>query len=118
MTTNLTETGLHLYRQIFSSKTRAGRRSLDPGSLPTPSQYLTERGLLKGKARGEWTAIICPAHKGGSENHPSLGVSMVDGHFRCHACGAKGGDIIALHRLATGLGFREAVRDLGGRFHV
>jgi len=44
-------------------------------------------------------------------------VSLRDGHFRCHACGAKGGDIIALHRLVTGLGFRDAVRDFGGRFH-
>jgi DNA primase len=44
-------------------------------------------------------------------------VSLTDGHFRCHACGVKGGDVIALHRLATGLGFVEAVHDLGGRFH-
>ena len=112
------ETGLARYQQIFGSKTSAPRQSLDRRSLPTPSQYLTARGLLNGKARGEWAAITCPAHKGGSENHPSLGVSMADGHFRCHACGAKGGDIVALHRLITGMGFVEAVRDLGGRFHV
>jgi hypothetical protein len=24
---------------------------------------------------------------------------------------------VALHRLITGLGFRDAVRDLGGHFH-
>lgn len=96
----------------------ARRRSLDRRSLPTPSQYLTERGLLKGKARGEWAAIICPSHKGGAEKTPSLNVSVIDGHFRCHACGVKGGDIVALHRLITGMGFVEAVRDLGGRFHV
>ena len=118
MPTNLTNHGLHLYRQIFSSKTRAGRQSLDRGSLPTPSQYLTERGLLKGKARGEWAAITCPAHKGGAEQNPSLRVSQIDGHYCCHACGVKGGDIVALHRLITGMGFLESVRDLGGRFHV
>ena len=31
--------------------------------------------------------------------------------------GVKGGDIVALHRLISGLGFIAAVRDLGGRFH-
>ena len=117
-TNNLTNHGLARYQQIFGSKTSAGRRSLDHESLPTSLQYLTERGLLKGKARGEWAAITCPAHKGGAEQTPSLRVSQIDGHYRCHACGVKGGDIVALHRLVTGLGFREAVRDLGGRFHV
>ena len=118
MPTNLTNPGLHLYRRIFTSNTGAARKSLDRGSLPTPSQYLTERGLLKGKAQGEWAAITCPAHKGGAEQNPSLRVNQVDGHYRCHACGEKGGDIVALHRLITGMGFLEAVRDLGGRFHV
>ena len=117
MPTNLTNPGLHLYRRIFTSKTGAARRSLDHGSLPTSLQYLTERGLLKGKARGEWAAITCPSHKGGAEKNPSLNVSMIDGHFRCHACGVKGGDVVALHRLITGMGFVEAVRDLGARFH-
>ena len=117
MPTNLTNPGLHLYRRIFTRKTCASQRSLDRGSLPTSLQYLTERGLLKGKARGEWAAITCPSHKGGAEKNPSLNVSMIDGHFRCHACGVKGGDIVALHRLITGMGFVEAVRDLGGQFH-
>jgi hypothetical protein len=90
---------------------------LDRGSLPAPLSYLTNHGLLKGKPRGEWASIRCPAHKGGSETHPSLRVSMANGHFKCHACGASGGDIVALHRLVTGKGFRDAVLDLGGRFH-
>ncbi len=81
--------------------------------IPAPARYLTERGLLMRQPRGEWVTIACPAHKGGDEKHPSMGVSLVDGHFRCHACGAKGGDIIALHRLITGMGFRDALRDLG-----
>ena len=117
MNTTPTQAGLDLYHRIFTSKTGSARRSLDHGSLPTSLQYLTERGLLKGKARGEWAAITCPSHKGGAEKNPSLNVSMIDGHFRCHACGVKGGDIVALPRLITGMGFVEAVRDLGGQFH-
>lgn len=109
--------GLRKFKRIFTGNHRASGRTLDRGSLPTPLQYLNERGLLKGKQRGEWTAICCPVHKQGAEDHPSMRVNAADGHFRCMACGAKGGDIVALHRLITGLGFREAVSDLGGRFH-
>ena len=118
MTANLRGTGLDLYRRIFTSKTRAPRQSLDRRSLPTSLQYLTERGLWNSKARGEWAAIICPAHKDGAEKNPSLRVSQIDGHYYCHACGVRGGDIVALHRLFTGMGFLEAVRALGGRFHA
>lgn len=107
--------GLKFYQRLFGRE-RRGHHALERGSLPAPWQYLTRRGLLKGKARGEWAIITCPAHKGGAEKRPSMSVSLIDGHFRCHACGAKGGDILALHRLITGMGFLDAVRDLGGRF--
>jgi len=30
--------------------------SLDRASLPIPLHYLTERGLLKGNARGQWVS--------------------------------------------------------------
>ena len=92
------------------------RRELVKDSLPTPCHYLTKRDLLKRQPRGEWAVITCPAHKGGAEKTPSLSVSLVDGHFRCFACGASGGDVVALHRLITGQKFVDAVRDLGGRF--
>lgn len=109
--------GLEKFERIFPRSVQPGHKGLDRGSLPTPLQYLTERGLHKGKQRGQWVAIRCPAHKAGGEDHPSMRVSVADGHFKCMACGAKGGDLVALHRLITGLGFRDAVRDIGGRFH-
>jgi hypothetical protein len=96
---------------------RPARGTLDRASLPTPTAYLTKCGLLKRKPRGEWVAITCPVHAGGKEEHPSLLISLVQGRFRCMACNASGGDVLALHRLITGLGFRRAVADLGGRFH-
>ena len=106
--------GLDHYRRLFG---QPRRRALDRESLPSPIRYLSEHGLLTRKPRGEWAEIRCPSHKGGDERNPSMRVSMVDGHYRCHACGAKGGDIVALHRLVAGLGFRDAVADLEGRFH-
>ena len=93
------------------------RAALNKGSLPTAVTYLTQHGLLTAKPRGEWVSVKCPVHRGGGETHASMRVSLADGHFFCHACGAKGGDLVALHRLVTGLGFRDAVADLGGRFH-
>ena len=114
------ERGLEYYRRLFGQRVvlrATWRDKLDRASLPTPLVYLTERGALFGRPRGEWASIRCPVHKGGDELHPSMRVSLVDGHFRCLACGARGGDLVALHRLATGLPFRAAVRDLGGRFH-
>ena len=113
---DMNNNGLQQYKRIFAKGRNTASRTLDRGSLPNPALYLSHRGLLKRKPRGEWTQIICPSHKGGSEKTPSLSVSLVDGHFRCFACGASGGDIVALHRLITGQKFVEAVRDLGGRF--
>lgn len=107
--------GLQAFNRLFQRPDRGG--NIDRESLPTPLQYLAGRHLLQGKPRGGWASIRCPVHKGGGEQHPSMRVSVADGHFRCMACGAKGGDVVALHRLITGLGFRDAVADLGGRFH-
>lgn len=108
--------GLDHYRRLFAQPApRRGR--LDRSSLPAPIRYLADHGLLLRRPARKWVQIRCPAHKGGDEQNPSLGISLTDGHFRCHACGAKGGDIIALHMLVTGKGFRDAVADLGGRFH-
>lgn len=112
--------GLDHYQRFFSARAQhpmPRRRELYRASLPTPRQYLSQHNLLVRTSRGDWAEVRCPIHKGGNEEHPSMRISLVDGHFACHACGAKGGDIVALHMLRTGLRFPEAVCDLGGRFH-
>jgi DNA primase len=93
----------------------APKKRFDRNSLPSPLQYLEQHGLLLRKPRSEWASIICPVHKGGAEKNASLNVSCIDGHFKCHTCGVKGGDILALHMLRTGQKFVDAVRALGGR---
>ena len=95
------QNGLHQYRRLFGRERRG--RTLDRASLPAPIQYLAQHGLLGRKPRGEWANVCCPSHKGGAEKNPSLRVNLVDGHFCCMACGAKGGDLVALHRLITGV---------------
>lgn len=88
---------------------------IDRDTLPAPLNYFKSRELLKGAVRGEWVSITCPAHAGGAEKHPSLRVNLVDGHFACMACGVRGGDLIALHRLIAGVSFPQALADLGVR---
>ena len=102
--------GMQHYQRLY------GPRKLDRASLPTPARYLADNGLIAKRPRGEWAPIKCPTHKAGNETHASMNVSLVDGHFRCHVCGERGGDIVALHQRITGKGFLESVRDLGGRF--
>lgn len=114
--------GLAHYRALFGTRASDAskfprRHNVDRSSLPSPREYLAGHGLLTAAVRREWAQIKCPRHKGGDERRASMGVSLVDGHFRCHACGASGRDVIDLHRLATGMGFLAAVADLGGRFH-
>jgi DNA primase len=59
---------------------------------------------------GEWRTASCPFHR---DDKPSLRVHLISGGFRCHACGAHGGDVLEFHRLRYGLGFIEAARQLG-----
>lgn len=93
--------------------TRDRRVRFNRDALPSPHAYLSSEGLLSSRTRAEWASVRCPVHKQGEEQKPSMVVSLLDGHFKCMACGAKGGDILALHRLRTGASFMDAARDLG-----
>lgn len=79
------------------------------GNLPDPiSYYQEERLKLSGK--GKWRTGPCDFH-GGSD---SMRVNTHTGAWVCMAgCGARGGDVLAYHMAAHGLGFVEAARSLG-----
>jgi DNA primase len=77
--------------------------------LPEPVDYFEKSGVpLIG--RGSWRSALCPFH---NDHSPSLRVNTETGAFRCMACGAKGGDVLAFHRKRYGLSFVQAARDLG-----
>ncbi len=85
------------------------RGQFDRERLPEPTEYYArELGKLKGA--GPWKTAICPFHK---DTSPSLSVKLETGAFRCFACGASGGDLIAFIRQRDGLGFIEACKRLG-----
>ena len=77
--------------------------------LPEPRGFFENQGLVL-VGRGAWRTTRCIFH-GGSD---SMRVNIHSGGFCCMAgCGARGGDVLAYHMAAQGLGFVEAARDLG-----
>lgn len=78
-------------------------------ALPPAIQYYESQGInLKGS--GAWRDAICPFHK---DTKPSLRVNIEKGAYRCMACGAHGGDVLAFHMHKHGLGFVESAKQLG-----
>ncbi len=85
------------------------RSHFERDRLPEPSRYFEREGLhLIG--RGQWRSTLCPFHE---DTRPSLRINVDTGAFRCMACGAKGGDVLAYHCARYGLSFMQAARDLG-----
>ena len=89
----------------FTTNRRGFRREL----LPNPSIYYAQALGVPGKRSG-WRTVRCPFH---DDKHASLSVNVESGRFRCHACGAKGGDVLAFHRRRHGLDFKAAAKELG-----
>jgi hypothetical protein len=77
--------------------------------LPHPEDYFARTGL-KLSGRGQWRDALCPFH---NDTRPSLRVRLETGAFRCMACGAHGGDVLAFHMQHNRLQFVEAAKDLG-----
>jgi hypothetical protein len=89
------------------SKKHRGR--LNRKLLPTPLTVLSQLSIRPGRPNqpGYWK-LCCPFHKDGKESNPSLNLHHTNGHYRCHACGAKGGDILDFYMQITSLGFIDA----------
>jgi hypothetical protein len=77
-------------------------------NLPEPVSYFEAEGL-KLNGQGKWRTTECRFH-GGSD---SMRVHLERGAFICMSCGAKGGDVLAYHQAAHGLGFIDAAKMLG-----
>lgn len=98
----------------YAHPTRGGKQAgrqfgLNRALLPRPIEYLTSR-LIPAKGTGVWRDIVCPFH---DDHTASLRFNIEKGCFRCMACEAKGGDIIAFHMQLKGLSFIDACKDLG-----
>jgi len=85
------------------------RGRFDRDRLPRPVDYF-ERVGLRLIGHGLWRGARCPFHE---DTHPSFSVNTQSGGYICHACGARGGDVLDFHRARYGLSFLQAARDLG-----
>lgn len=81
------------------------KRNFNRALLPSPANYYSKQ-FPNFKIKSEWVKVRCCFHE---DQMPSLNISMVDGHFKCFSCGAKGCDVLAFHRLRYKVSFIEAV---------
>ena len=89
----------------FSARNQCG---IPRNLLPSPVHYYKK--IFPGFTSGSgWTNVCCCFH---NDRNPSLSINLKSGGFLCHACGAKGGDLIAFTQLHKGIGFRESVSHL------
>lgn len=77
--------------------------------LPSPETFWASHGVTF-KSRKGWIITKCIFH---DDHRPSLSINTETGGFFCHACGAKGGDVVSAHQLLAGCGFVTAVKALG-----
>ena len=86
------------------------KRGFDRNRLPSaPDYYQPILGDLQFNASG-WAQVRCVFHEDG---HASLSIHRERGAFRCFACGARGGDVLAFEMLRSGADFKSAARALG-----
>ena len=85
------------------------KRGFDKDRLPSPLSYYHQHARLpmQGKA---WRTVLCPFH---DDTHASLSIHVDSGGYFCHACGAKGGDVLDFHMQKHGLTFEDAAQELG-----
>ena len=79
-------------------------------NYPSPSSILSQLGIEHKKINASGYYVLrCPFH---DDSKPSLNLHSVDGHYKCHSCGAKGGSIIDFYMRYKGLSYKEACKEL------
>lgn len=102
----------HIYYRGYTPQSSQGH--FNRLRLPHPIDVLHQLDFYAEKANAKgYLKLRCPFHKDGNEQTPSLNMHKTDGHYRCHACGAKGGDILAFYMNVTGKSFTKSAKELG-----
>jgi hypothetical protein len=86
------------------------KRGFDRNRLPPVADYYRPVfGDLRFNASG-WAQVPCVFHE---DRHASLSIHRERGAFRCFACDARGGDVLAFEMRRFGADFKSAARALG-----
>ncbi|MCK4608862.1 MAG: hypothetical protein KAT71_05240 [Gammaproteobacteria bacterium] len=94
----------HHYNQNQDTFTQKFNRDL----LPAPAKYYKQQ-FPKMRIKSEWVKVCCPFH---DDHNPSLNINMVSGGFKCWACSAHGGDVLAFQMLRYKQTFKQAAMAL------
>lgn len=78
-------------------------------NLPSAKAFWETHGIVITPTKG-WIMAKCVFHQ---DQHASLGINAETGGFFCHACGAKGGDVLAAYQLLNGCDFVAGAKALG-----
>ncbi len=101
-------------RAYYRGYSRSSQERFNRLRLPNPINVLHQLGFLTEKANSKgYLKLRCPFHKYGNEKAPSLNLHKTSGHYRCHACGAKGSNILTFYMNITGKSFVTAAKELG-----
>ena len=97
--------------QAQSYQKSTGQSKFNRDRLPVSADYYSQNlpSLKKPNADG-WAFAVCPFH---ADSAPSLRVNVLTGQYRCMACSAHGGDVLAFHMAVNGLDFVSAAKALG-----
>ncbi len=80
--------------------------------IPIDAYYRGQLGNPEKTNPNHWVHF-CPFH--GDEKTPNLAIYL-DGGFKCFACDAKGGDVLAFHQKREGLSFPETLTELAKKY--
>jgi hypothetical protein len=101
-------------RSNYRTDSNRNQEKFNKSKLSSPITVLKILGISPGRVNSkDYWSIKCPFHNNGQEKHPSLNLHQGTGHFKCHACGEKGGDILDFYMKFTGKGFVESAKILG-----
>lgn len=96
--------GLKIHGAVVCNETNFNR-----SKLPSPQIFWATHGIQL-KTKNGWVMAKCLFH---DDTHASMGINVETGGFFCHACEAKGRDVLAAHQLITGCDFKTAAKTLG-----
>ena len=96
--------------KTFKRQYATGKGQFKRELLPGPLVFFEQHQQMQLRGRGAWRMTRCVFHE---DSNASLSVNVENGAYRCHACQAHGGDVLAFYRQLTGASFVDAAQALG-----
>lgn len=93
----------------FSTINEYKQSKFNKEKLPSTEAFWSSHGITL-KSKNGWAMAKCIFH---DDQHASLGINTKTGGYFCHACDAKGGDVLSAYQQLVGCDFVTAAKALG-----